>query len=312
MHHVSDLITSNTFQWDRGKVLYLCLIHKPLITFWRFISLQHSNKTSHFGFHNSNGILWVKSVNLTVQEQRFSSTGPLTSTNWNTLWKAKISTCHKHFLWKLAWEILPTKGTIAARFQISDQTCMHFHLFFKCLQAQSVWLSSSWPIHIDRLPFSSAVEWVNFILNPQKFLNLQLQEAQSFTLLAAVICDQLWYHRNTSSTSTRTTPSASPTSLPLLIREINKAFLFHKQAWEYTICHSTLSQPLNWSPPPPGCFIVNFDAVLRPRNIFLAAVCWNHLGKITHAWTKVVVCGEPLWVEANAGLFAVSSKVVNT
>ena len=48
---------------------------------------------------------------------------------------------------------------------------------------------------------------------------------------------------------------------------------------------------------------------MRPNNVFLAAVCRNHLGKITHAWIHVEVHGEALWAEAKAGLFAVSSAL---
>ena len=46
---------------------------------------------------------------------------------------------------------------------------------------------------------------------------------------------------------------------------------------------------------------------MRPNNVFLAAICRNHTGKITHAWIDVDVNGDSLWAEAKASLFAVSS-----
>ena len=46
---------------------------------------------------------------------------------------------------------------------------------------------------------------------------------------------------------------------------------------------------------------------MRPNNVFLAAICRNHTGKITHAWIDVDVNGDSLWAEAKASLFVVSS-----
>ena len=45
---------------------------------------------------------------------------------------------------------------------------------------------------------------------------------------------------------------------------------------------------------------------MRPNNVYLTAICRNHMGTITHAWIKVEVHGDSLWAEAKASLFAVS------
>jgi hypothetical protein len=59
-------------------------------------------------------------------------------------------------------------------------------------------------------------------------------------------------------------------------------------------------------PPSPGWHKINFDAAVRPNNVYLTAICRNHMGKITHAWISVDSHGDSLWAEAKAGLFAVS------
>ena len=45
---------------------------------------------------------------------------------------------------------------------------------------------------------------------------------------------------------------------------------------------------------------------MRPNNVYLAAICCNHMGRITHAWVNVDSHDDSLWAEAKAGLFAVS------
>ena len=172
-------------------------------------------------------------------------------------------------------------------------------------------------IHLNRLPFTSISDWVAFILNPGKHLNLQLQEAQSFTLLASVICDQVWFHRNKmlksnqpfpSSLTSQPNPPLSPP--PHLTHEIHKTFLFHQQAWEYSTQKTTIPTHKPWSPPPPGWHKINFDAAMRPNNVYLAAICRNQMGKITHAWISVDSHGDSLWAEAKAGVFSVSCAFV--
>ena len=320
IYRVAELIDPDTFQWDRGKISTFF----DTITASKILNI-HLSPTSQldklFWVPNSNGIHSVKSAYLTDQKERFNSSGPLAKSDWNSLWKAKISPRHKLLLWKIAWDILPTKTTLAARIPEIDTTChlcndqeeSALHIFTQCPITLSIWLTSSWPIHPNRLPLSSISDWVSFVLNPGKFLNLQLQEAQSFTLLASVICDQIWFHRNKMLKSDQSSPSLStsiPSSpTPPLAQEIHKTFIFHKQAWEFSSQYPNLPTHKSWSPPPPGWHKINFDAAVRPNNIFLAAICRNHLGKITHAWINVEVHGDALWVEAKAGLFAVSSAL---
>ena len=64
------------------------------------------------------------------------------------------------------------------------------------------------------------------------------------------------------------------------------------------------------SPPPPGWHKINFDAAVRPNNVYLAAICRNHMGRITYAWVNVDSHGGSLWAEAKAVLFAVSCAFV--
>jgi hypothetical protein len=101
-------------------------------------------------------------------------------------------------------------------------------------------------------------------------------------------------------------PISPPSPTPILAHAIQKTFHFHHQAWDYSTQQTTIPTHKPWSPPPPGWHKINFDAAVRPNNVYLAAICRNHMGTITHAWIKVEVHGDSLWAEAKASLFAVS------
>jgi hypothetical protein len=101
-------------------------------------------------------------------------------------------------------------------------------------------------------------------------------------------------------------PNPPPSPPPHLAHEIHKTFLFHQQAWEFSTQQTTIPTHKLWSPPPSGWHKINFDTVVRPNNVYLTAICRNHMGRITHAWVNVDFHGDSLWAEAKVGLFAVS------
>lgn len=44
---------------------------------------------------------------------------PLDSKSWNLLWKLNLNARLKLFLWKIAWDIIPTKAKLNSIFHIS-------------------------------------------------------------------------------------------------------------------------------------------------------------------------------------------------
>ena len=108
-----------------------------------------SNNADHLiWFPNSSGKFSTKSAHLTDHKARFFflSTGHLSSSHWKALCKLKIHERLKYLLWKISWEILPTKSTLNARFVLPDTeihlfldvvTCnpieTHEHIFFLSL-----------------------------------------------------------------------------------------------------------------------------------------------------------------------------------
>ncbi len=91
---------------------------------------------------------------------------PLSTKEWNSLWNAKICAYLKLMLWKITWDILPTKSTLSSCIPSIEKTCILYnseeetvhHLFNQCPHTLSIWLFSTWPmevnsIHLDFLWF---------------------------------------------------------------------------------------------------------------------------------------------------------------
>ena len=59
------------------------------------------------------------------------------------------------------------------------------------------------------------------------------------------------------------------------------------------------------NPPDP----IKSDADMRPSNLYLATICLNQLGNNTHAWTRIIVKGDPFSAEDKVTLLVVSSAL---
>lgn len=67
--------------------------------------------------------------------------------DWDLIWKIKVPSRIKVFLWKIAKNILPTKSLIFTRTRIGNGLCMACniaiedveHVFWKCSKVQEVW-----------------------------------------------------------------------------------------------------------------------------------------------------------------------------
>jgi hypothetical protein len=77
-------------------------------------------------------------------------------------------------MWKIAWNILPTKEWLGQLFHVnSDISCPLCkvaddslqHLFFDCIFARVVWHHSFWPLDSTVSNFSSMLDWIKFYRN---------------------------------------------------------------------------------------------------------------------------------------------------
>jgi hypothetical protein len=167
-----------------------------------------------------------------------TSISPIRPQFWNSIWKLNLNDRLRLFLWKIAWNILPTMERLGQLFNVNlDFSCplckiaddsLH-HLFFGCIFARIVWRHSFWPLDSTKFNFSSMVDWITVIISPVNSLGIPLADCHKFQIFASVACDILWYYRN-QAFHNGTTFEARNVSM-----HINKIALEHFQAWQVSL-----------------------------------------------------------------------------
>jgi len=120
---------------------------------------------------------------------------------WKSLWKLNLNDRLRLFLWKIAWDILPTTFRINSILPSSNRLpicllcklgddSLH-HLFFNCIFTRFVWRYSFWPLDSSTFNFISMTNWVQQIFSPWTFLNIPLSDHHKFQIFATVACDLL-------------------------------------------------------------------------------------------------------------------------
>ena len=179
-HLVSDLIIPETRQWNRA--LLHNLFDQDIASLIQKIHIPFSPiEDSIFWAINLSGKFSVKLAYLSDQTSRFSNSGPLTAFEWKKLWSMKFNERLKYHLWKIAWDVLPTRAFLGYRIVDLDTSCpcCHHpqesvvHILFECPFAIIVWQHTSIPINLSSIPPKSAFEWVKSILYPINLLGLR-------------------------------------------------------------------------------------------------------------------------------------------
>jgi ribonuclease HI len=226
---------------------------------------------------------------------------------WKSLWKLNLNDRLRLFLWKIAWNILPTKDRLSQLFPISDNICplcgmagdSLTHLFFECFFARVVWRHSFWPMDSLAFHFSSMTDWIASILSPGRSLGIPPVEHHQFQIFAAVACDILWFYRNKAFHDDLAFDARSVSA------HINKIALEHFLAWHPP--NQVLEE--KWGPPPPNWVKLNFDTAIRDSYSVQAVVCRDSTGRILHLSTDLSSSCTPNVGEARAALLACSIAV---
>lgn len=256
---MSDLINPNSFQWDRNFPVFNSQTARKI----RNIHISPTQSQDKFIWvPNSSGKFKTKSAFLTFPNPTPNTTSPLISKDCNSLWNAKICVRFKVILQKNSMGHSSHKSHSSTHISSRDQSCIFckgesktaFHLFTRCPFVQSVWLSSSWPLHLDHALAKSMYPPPSLLKRPQNFYS------------AAVICDQIWFQRSELIKSPITpTPSPPPPPLqpppPVCTRDKQKISLphpslgIHKQPK-----HKTTSYPLV---PTPSWLVKNQSTLMQ-------------------------------------------------
>ena len=149
------------------------------------------------------------------------------------MWSIKFNERLKYHLWKIAWDVLPTRAFLGYGIVDLDTSCpcchhpqeSEVHILFECPSAIIVWRHTSIPINLSSISPKSPSEWVKSILNPINLLGLCPSFGLSFPLLVAIAYDRYWWSRNKLIFEDISSPPNQ------LANEINRAFKSHSNAW---------------------------------------------------------------------------------
>lgn len=121
------------------------------------------------------------------------------------IWKLEVHDHHKLLLWKILWDIIPTKGRLKSFLPslpsfscplCNEQQETLLYLFLECPISRILWSQSKWPLNLSSLAIATIQDWISFILNPKLKLGLSSQEVHPFQLFAILMLDFTWRLRN--------------------------------------------------------------------------------------------------------------------
>lgn len=151
----------------------------------------------------------VKSAHRALVKHRSPSITPIQSSHWCDLWKLKLHDRLKLLLWKVVWDLLPTKQKVALRIggqvQLVDemlcelcgeQTESLHHLLFVCPYSQAVWSESPWQLNIVAFEEGLVEDWIRHLLHPHHTIGIPLEDQHLFQISVANTIDMLWADRN--------------------------------------------------------------------------------------------------------------------
>jgi hypothetical protein len=299
---ISDLIRPNT-SWNTPLISSLIDAHTAReilkIAICSSLITDYLWTPSPFGkFSTSSAYRFISSLRVST----YSS--PFDPKQWKLLWKLNLNARLKLLLWKIAWDILPSKARLNVVFPISPAESLCplckmeedslLHLFFRCNFARIAWRSSFWPL--DSLAWSSLSlsSWVKGIISPNSAFGIPHSDVHLFQIYSAVLCDLLWFSRN-KAIHDGIIPDISKLAIA-----IKKTSLAHAAAWLSVFAKDVQV----WIPPQEGSFKINFDTAIRDLFSAQAAVCRDHTGSIIKVVSQISPPCSPNYGEAQGALLA--------
>lgn len=153
---VSDLINPNTGKWDTRLVKDVFWEEDAAVIL--AIPVYADREDTLAWHYDKNGLFSVKSVyklqrDITLRERNTNlmASGMNTGTDtllWNSIWKIPVPNKIKHFVWRLAHNIIAVRGNLVRHGMDINTKCVMCdqkhkdggHLFLKCKLIKEAWL----------------------------------------------------------------------------------------------------------------------------------------------------------------------------
>ncbi|KAG6629497.1 hypothetical protein CIPAW_14G089200 [Carya illinoinensis] len=159
---VSDFIIQESHYWNLPKMKQF-FSHESIKEILKIpLPSTRLREDRHIWVKNHNGKFSVKTAYHLAAKSNNGiqvSNSNMDNTAFEKIWKLKIHDRHKLLLWKIFWDIPPTRG-ILKRFLSSmpsllcplcnEQEETLFHLFIECPISRILWRQSRWPLNISQ------------------------------------------------------------------------------------------------------------------------------------------------------------------
>ncbi|KAL5565972.1 hypothetical protein UlMin_029136 [Ulmus minor] len=296
---VKELISPSR-QWDTSKVLYtfqptnandILSMHlpvRPAKDHWCWLPASSGKFSSH-------------SFYLYANHHIFSTASNIPKKIWLSIWNANILPRHKLLWWQILSDCLPTRTRLYRCLPDIDTCyplCGHdleslLHLLLYCDIVKLIWFSLPWNIRSDSLSFSTPLELLKFLLLMENNLN-----CGNTLLFTSVLFDLVWKSRNEVIHG-----GCIPDPMGLIRNVINS----------FNEINCTLlrpiSLPVSWNPPPQDWLKFSMDATVGDSFSCAIVVVHDHSSSLLY-WTSIkVMFTDPVFVEAQAVLLAISSAI---
>lgn len=148
---VNDLFGPSRNAWDM-EVLHDTFVQESVEAILKVRIPTNRAVNKLFWVPYCKGSFSVNTTYLTQIKARLSVGANVDSELWKALWRLHIHERHKFFLWKVAWNIIPTRKFLVVRFDVEDLSCSLYgcgedtlnHLFLSCSVMRILWHNSNW------------------------------------------------------------------------------------------------------------------------------------------------------------------------
>ena len=90
---------------------------------------------------------------------------------WRKLWKINVPHKIRHFAWKAAWNILPTKANLIHHHVLLDDTCEEYglkseslvHFFWECPKVKELWALIDQFRSLNNMHFQNFVDFLWYL-----------------------------------------------------------------------------------------------------------------------------------------------------
>ncbi|KAL5558347.1 hypothetical protein UlMin_034558 [Ulmus minor] len=296
---VKDLF-SHSGHWDTHKVRSIFLPEDAS----RILSIQLPIRPSrdYWCWLPASSVKFsARSFYLFVNNQRFADASNIPKKIWLSIWNANILPRHKLLWWQIISNYLPTKTRMNRCIPGIDTLCplcgqgseSLLHLLLFCDFVKVIWFSSPWNIRPDAFSVTDPADLLSMLLKMEENLS-----CGNLLLFASILFDLVWKCRNEVVHG-----GVSPDPM-MLLRRILKSF-------NDTNCSLTRSTsvPTSWIPPPQDWVKFSMDVAVGASCSCAAMVVRDHTGSLMFWRSSKVFSGDPVFVEAQAMLLAISCAV---